>query len=322
MDKINLQRGHMEAIIVDSVTKEYGHSKVVDDLSFKVHKGSIHGFLGPNGAGKTTTMKMIAGVIPPTTGTIYINGKNIQKDLYESKKKLGVLLENPPLYKDMEVREYLEFVSKLHKQPWNKVKESVDYSLEKLNITDVQNRIIGNLSKGYKQRVGVAQAIVFNPDIVILDEPTVGLDPGAVIEMRELISEIGKDHTVLLSSHLLHEISLICNNLTIIQNGRLQASGTLAEIKSKVRGKNIIHAKIKGSHISLIQSLNSYDFIGHVEYSTSESSTDLKIYTNSISDHREEISKCIFNHDLSLLEFVEEKMSLEKIFLKVTEVVK
>jgi ABC-2 type transport system ATP-binding protein len=309
----------MEAIIVDSVTKEYGHSKAVDDLSFKVQKGSIHGFLGPNGAGKTTTMKIIAGVIPPSRGQVYINGNNIQQDLYESKKKLGVLLENPPLYKDMEVREYLEFVSKLHKLPWNKVNQSVDYALEKLNITDVQSRIIGNLSKGYKQRVGVAQAIVFNPDIVILDEPTVGLDPGAVIEMRELITEIGKDHTVLLSSHLLHEVSLICDNLTIISNGRLQASGTLSEIKDKVRGKNIIHAKVKGSHISLIQSLNNYDFIGHVEYTSSGNSTDLKIFTNSISDHREEISKCIFKHELSLLEFFEEKMSLEKIFLKVTE---
>jgi len=309
----------MEAIIVDSVTKEYGHSKAVDDLSFKVQKGSIHGFLGPNGAGKTTTMKIIAGVIPPSRGQVYINGNNIQQDLYESKKKLGVLLENPPLYKDMEVREYLEFVSKLHKLPWNKVNQSVDYALEKLNITDVQSRIIGNLSKGYKQRVGVAQAIVFNPDIVILDEPTVGLDPGAVIEMRELITEIGKDHTVLLSSHLLHEVSLICDNLTIISNGRLQASGTLSEIKDKVRGKNIIHAKVKGSHISLIQSLNNYDFIGHVEYTSSGTSTDLKIFTNSISDHREEISKCIFKHELSLLEFFEEKMSLEKIFLKVTE---
>ena len=309
----------MEAIIVDSVTKEYGHSKAVDDLSFKVQKGSIHGFLGPNGAGKTTTMKIIAGVVPPSRGQVYINGNNIQQDLYESKKKLGVLLENPPLYKDMEVREYLEFVSKLHQLPWNKVNQSVDYALEKLNITDVQSRIIGNLSKGYKQRVGVAQAIVFNPDIVILDEPTVGLDPGAVIEMRELITEIGKDHTVLLSSHLLHEVSLICDNLTIISNGRLQASGTLSEIKDKVRGKNIIHAKVKGSHISLIQSLNNYDFIGHVEYTSTGTSTDLKIFTNSISDHREEISKCIFKHELSLLEFFEEKMSLEKIFLKVTE---
>lgn len=312
----------MEAIIVDSVTKEYGNSKAVDNLSFKVKKGSIHGFLGPNGAGKTTTMKIISGVTPPTTGKVYINGNNIQRSLYESKKKLGVLLENPPLYKDMEVREYLEFVSKLHKLPWNKVKQSVDYALEKLNIQDVQSRIIGNLSKGYKQRVGVAQAIVFNPDIVILDEPTVGLDPSAVIEMRELISEIGKDHTVLLSSHLLHEVSLICDDLTIISNGRLQASGTLEEIKNKVRGKNIIHAKIKGSHVSLIQTLNKYDFIDHVEFSSIDDATNLKIFTNSISDHREEISKCIFDHQLPLLEFLEEKMSLEKIFLKVTEIQK
>ncbi len=308
----------MESIIVDSLTKEYGHSKVVDSLSFKVTKGSIHGFLGPNGAGKTTSMKMICGVIPPTSGQVYINGNNIQENLYETKKNLGVLLENPPLYKDMEVREYLEFVSKLHQLPWNKVKESVDYALEKLNITDVQKRLVGNLSKGYKQRVGVAQAIVFNPDIVILDEPTVGLDPSAVIEMREFIKEIGKDHTVLLSSHLLHEISLICDDITIIANGRLQASGSLEEITSTVKGKNIIHAKVEGSPISLIQSLQQLSFVEHIDMSASERASELKIFTNSISDHRAEISKCIFEHDLSILEFVEEKMDLEKIFLKVT----
>lgn len=309
----------MESIIVDSLTREYGHSKVVDNLSFKVSKGSIHGFLGPNGAGKTTTMKMIAGVIPPTSGEIYINGQNIRENIYDIKKNLGVLLENPPLYKDMVVREYLEFVSRLHKVPWNKIKESVDYALEKLNITDVQHRIIGNLSKGYKQRVGVAQAIVFNPDIVILDEPTVGLDPNAVIEMRNFIKEISRDHTVLLSSHLLHEVSLICDDLTIIANGKMQASGTLEEISEKVRGKNIVKALVGGSHLSSIQELEKMPFVDRVEAKPEQNLTRLSIYTNSVEDHREEISKLIFENKLALYEFAQEKMNLEKIFLKVTQ---
>lgn len=308
----------MEAIIVDSITKEFGPAQVVKSLSFKVKKGSIHGFLGPNGAGKTTTMKIIAGVIPATSGHVYISGQNIQDNLIEMKKNLGVLLENPPLYLDMEVREYLEFVCKLHKVPWNKVSDFVSEAILKLNLQEVEHRLIGNLSKGFKQRVGVAQAIVFKPEIVILDEPTVGLDPSAVIEMRKLIQEIGKDHTVLLSSHLLHEISLICDEVTIISHGVLQATGTVEEIAKKVQGKNKITALVKGSHLKFLDDLNHLDFVDRVTSQAEDGGARIDIFIDSVIDHRETISNLIRENKLIILEFTQDKMNLEKIFLEYT----
>ncbi|MEX0798853.1 MAG: ABC transporter ATP-binding protein [Bacteriovoracaceae bacterium] len=190
-------------IKVDSVTRFYGDHLAVDNLSFTVRKGSIHGFLGPNGAGKTTTMKMIAALLPPHSGKITIDSIDVAQEPMQIKKSIGILLEIPPLFLDMEVREYLEFAARLHLVAKKDVGSHVDDVLEKMNLESVERRLVGNLSKGYKQKVGVAQAIVHRPAVVILDEPTSGLDPKAVMEMRALIKDLKKEHTILFSSHLL-----------------------------------------------------------------------------------------------------------------------
>jgi ABC-2 type transport system ATP-binding protein len=309
----------MNTIIVDKITKLYGGKPVVDSLSFNVGKGSIHGFLGPNGAGKTTTMKIISGVIPPSSGNVYVNGANVQENLIKIKKNLGVLLETPPLYKDLEVREFLKYVCKLHCVPKALLKDYVDYAIKKLDLTTVESRLIGNLSRGYKQRVGVAQAIVYKPQIIILDEPTVGLDPNSVIEMRELIKEIGKEHTVLLSSHLLHEISLICDQVTIINEGLLQASGTMEEIADKIKQNDRINLKLKKWDASSETEIRNFDFVKELKVETLKDNYEVLISLNSLADHREDISNFVFQKQLGLLEMYQEKINLEKIFLKVTE---
>lgn len=309
----------MNTIIVDKITRLYGGKPVVDSLSFNVGKGSIHGFLGPNGAGKTTTMKIISGVIPPSSGNVYVNGANVQENLIKIKKNLGVLLETPPLYKDLEVREFLKYVCKLHCVPKALLKDYVDYAIKKLDLKTVESRLIGNLSRGYKQRVGVAQAIVYKPQIIILDEPTVGLDPNSVIEMRELIKEIGKEHTVLLSSHLLHEISLICDQVTIINEGLLQASGTMEEIADKIKQNDRINLKLKKWDASSETEIRNFDFVKELKVETLKDNYEVLISLNSLADHREDISNFVFQKQLGLLEMYQEKINLEKIFLKVTE---
>lgn len=308
----------MKSIIVDSITKTFGSRKAVDDLSFTVKKGSIHGFLGPNGAGKTTTMKMIAGVIPPTSGNIYINGNNVQENLLKIKSSLGVLLETPPLYKDMEVRKFLKYICKLHGVKEEKINEYLDYAIKKLDLKHIENRLIGNLSKGYKQRVGVAQAIVFQPEIVILDEPTVGLDPNSVIEMRDLIKELAQDHTVLLSSHLLHEVGLLCDEVTIIKDGVLQVSGNMSTITQKVNECDHINAKVKVWQDSLGEELLSLKSVDRLEVINLEDSFQLKIYIKNSNDIRVKISTFLVSKNVGLLEFTKEEIDLEKFFLEVT----
>jgi ABC-2 type transport system ATP-binding protein len=306
------------SIKVDGVTKLYGNNPAVEGLSFVVHKGTIHGFLGPNGAGKSTTMRMIAGLLSPTKGHLFVNGQDVHKNLTSTKKSIGILLEIPPLYKDMEVKEYLHYVAKLHMVPKQQISERVNTVLSKLSIEDVASRLIGNLSKGYKQRVGVAQAIIHNPDIVILDEPTVGLDPSAVIEMRSLITELKNDHTILLSSHLLHEVGLICDEVTIIDRGRLLTSGTMDEISAKLVGKNIINATIANADMNLLKDMQKADFIQRLELTEEEGVVKVSFYTDSINDHRSWISRKIFEGGMDLLEFSQEKRNLEQIFLEVT----
>lgn len=308
----------MDTIIVDNITKKYGERSVVDSLSFNVRKGSIHGFLGPNGAGKTTTMRMISGVIPPYSGNVYVNGNNVQENLLKIKKSLGVLLEVPPLYKDLEINEFLSYVCKLHQVPKSEIKDYVNYAIERLDLASVENRLIGNLSKGYKQRVGVAQAIVFKPDIIILDEPTVGLDPSSVIEMRDFIKELGKDHTVLLSSHLLHEVGLICDDVTIISDGILQATGSMSEIADKIQQNEKVCIKVKRWNSDAEKKLLEFDYINHTDVQNCKDGYEIEIFLKSLADQRENISNFIFQNNLGLLELYQEKMDLEKIFLEVT----
>lgn len=219
-------------IEIRHLTKKYGDHVAVDDLDLTVWPGRIYGFLGPNGAGKSTTMNIITGYIGATSGEVVIDGHNILTDPIEAKRCIGYLPELPPLYTDMTVAEYLEFVSDLKGIAKNDRKAAVDNAMEITKITDMSRRLIKNLSKGYKQRVGLAQALINMPKIIILDEPTVGLDPRQIIEMRELIRSLGKEHTVILSSHILTEVSEVCDHAFIISHGRLVASDSLENLQS------------------------------------------------------------------------------------------
>lgn len=217
-------------IEIKNLVKKYGNHVAVDDISFTVEEGKIYGFLGPNGAGKSTTMNMITGYIGNTSGSITVNGHDILTEPEEAKKSIGYLPEQPPLYVDMTVIEYLLFVAELKKISKEKRREMVDEAMELTKLMDVSGRMIKNLSKGYKQRVGFAQAVLGMPEIIILDEPTVGLDPVQIIEIRDLIKELGKNHTVILSSHILSEIEAVCDYIFIISKGKLVASDTLENL--------------------------------------------------------------------------------------------
>ena len=234
-------------IEVTNLTKKYGDHIAVDHLSFRVEKGQIYGFLGPNGAGKSTTMNIITGYLAATEGTVTIDGKDVQKDPEEAKRAIGYLPELPPLYVDMTVREYLDFVAELKKVPKKERKQQIDEVMEMTQITDMQQRLIRNLSKGYRQRVGLAQAILGYPEVIILDEPTVGLDPKQIIEIRDLIRKLGENHTVILSSHILSEVSAVCDHIMIIAHGKLVASDSPENLQKLMSGSMELDLEVKGS---------------------------------------------------------------------------
>lgn len=223
-------------IEAQNLIKRYGQIKAVDDISFKIEKGEIVGFLGPNGAGKTTTMRMLTGFIPATGGQALIGGFDVAKDPIEVKKRLGYLPEQPPLYPDMTVISYLRFISKIKGMDKAVRSDRIDWAIGKCGLIEVSKRLIGNLSKGFKQRVGLAQAIVHNPEVLILDEPTIGLDPRQIREIRELIKELAGEHTVILSTHILPEVTMTCEKAIIINRGRIVAQGS---IESLTAGKSL-----------------------------------------------------------------------------------
>jgi ABC-2 type transport system ATP-binding protein len=232
---------------VKNLTKRYGPHIAVDDVSFEVGSGEVVGFLGPNGAGKSTTMNILTGYLSSSEGDVLIDGDNILEKPEEIKAKIGYLPEHPPIYTEMTVREYLKFVCELKKVPRDLIKERIEYGLETVGIADVQKRLIGNLSKGYRQRVGLAQALMGSPQILILDEPTAGLDPNQIIEIRDLITELGKDHTVILSSHILPEVSAVCKRVMIMHLGRVVADGEPSNLAAGIFDSNQITLQVAGS---------------------------------------------------------------------------
>ena len=239
---------------VKHLTKCYGDIKAVDDISFTVETGEVLGFLGPNGAGKSTTMNMITGYISSTSGTVTIDGSEILEDPKETKKKIGYLPEIPPLYVDMSVRKYLEFMFDLKKVKLPK-KEHIDEVMRLVRISEQSERIIKNLSKGYRQRVGFAQALLGNPPVLILDEPTVGLDPKQIIEIRKLIKSLGKKHTVIFSSHVLSEISATCDRIIVISNGKIVADAKTEELSTAVSGEEKLSLEIEGASADIISAI-------------------------------------------------------------------
>ncbi len=307
-------------IQVEDLVKKYGGRTAVDHLSFTVEKGQIYGFLGPNGAGKSTTMNVMTGYIAANSGTVKINDYDILKEPEKAKKCIGYLPEIPPLYTDMTVREYLLFVAELKKVPKRERASHVEEILEKMQLGEVQNRLIRNLSKGYKQRTGLAQALIGYPEILILDEPMVGLDPKQIIEMRDLIKSLGKDHTILLSSHILSEVSAVCDHVLIISHGRLAASGSPEELQEMMRGQAEIEVVVSGTGQQAEEVLQNIPGIESCETEdTAEAgSVRIRIRAAGDTDIRGEISVALAGAGLPILSMTRAEKSLEDIFLELT----
>lgn len=305
-------------LVVDRITKEYPGRTAVSEVSFDVNKGSIHGFLGPNGAGKSTTMRMIAGLMPATSGAITLFGEKVDPEKTTLKNKIGLLPENAPLYYDMSVENYLKFVAKLHSV--KNVKDQVEKVMLDLSLIDVRSRLIGNLSKGFKQRVGLAQAIVYDAPFLILDEPTNGLDPQSVVELREFIKKLSANKTILFSSHVLPEVEQLCDQITIIHQGKIRASGDLHEIHRKFRQGLVLKLGIgeKETLPDLSQfgkhEISQEHLVGHEK--------QFHIVFEDDRDCRSELGKYIISKNINLLTLQVESPELEDIFLHVTELKK
>lgn len=308
-------------IEVENLVKRYGDHVAVDHLSFHVGKGQIYGFLGPNGAGKSTTMNIMTGYLAATEGTVKINGFDVLKQPEEAKKSIGYLPEMPPLYMDMTVYEYLKFAAELKKIPKAERETQIEEVMEMTMITDMQERLIKNLSKGYKQRVGLAQAILGYPEVIILDEPTVGLDPKQIIEIRDLIRKLGEKHTVILSSHILSEVSAVCDHIMIISHGKLVASDSPEGLQKLQNTKRQLTVSIKGEKesvqnvISNIKNINTFK----VESGKEKGSVDAVIETETGIDIREELFYALAEKKLPILEMQLSEKSLEDIFLELTQ---
>ena len=302
-------------LVVDGVTREYPGRVAVSDISFEVKKGSIHGFLGPNGAGKSTTMRMIAGLLPATRGQITLFGEKINSDNFALKNKLGLLPENPPLYLDMSVRDYLTYVAKIHKL--DNISDRVSKVIDSLSLKDVESRLIGNLSKGYRQRVGLAQAIVYDAPFLILDEPTNGLDPQSVVELREFIKLLAKEKTILFSSHILSEVEQLCDHITISHQGKIRASGDIHEIHKKFRQGLVLKIGLsRGEKLPDLSEFGKYSVNKHHLVGEEE---QFHLVFEDEKDCRKELSRFLVQQGSGLLTLLVEPPELEDIFLHMTE---
>lgn len=306
-------------IEVQNLTKQYGAKKAVDSLNFTVNDGEILGFLGPNGAGKSTTMNMLTGYISSTSGKALINGVDILDDPINAKKNIGYLPEIPPLYLDMTVKDYLNFVYDLKKCKIPR-KAHLEDVCGLVKITDVYNRIIRNLSKGYKQRVGLAQALVGNPPILILDEPTVGLDPKQIIEIRTLIKKLGKKHTVILSSHILPEIQAVCDRIIIINKGKIAADDTTENLTKNITADHRLIARIDGAREEVLKTIKGISGVVSVtaDMEREKGVYDYEIETKEDVDIRRELFKRVAARNWIILGLKTSEMTLEDIFLKIT----
>ena len=303
-------------IEVKDLVKKYGDHVAVDHLSFTIEKGKIYGFLGPNGAGKSTTMNMITGYIASTQGEILIDGHNILEEPEAAKKCIGYLPELPPLYMDMTVKEYLCFVADLKQLEKSLRRRYVEEAMETTGTTEVAGRMIRNLSKGYRQRVGFAQAVLGYPEIIILDEPTVGLDPKQIIEIRELIRHLGEKHTVILSSHILPEISAVCDHVFIISKGKLVASDSTENLVNLMSGAQEIELTVRTGAGEAAGYLQGEENIARVEQADHDK---IRIYAKKGADVREEVFRQMAEHNIPVLEMKTVTKSLEDVFLEITQ---
>ena len=306
-------------ITIENLTKYYGKNRAVNDISFTINDNEILGFLGPNGAGKSTTMNMITGYLPMSGGKVTINGINITKDPVKAKRNIGYLPEIPPVYPDMKVSEYLSFCAGLKGVPMGKKKDEIKRVMELLKITDVKGKLIRNLSKGYKQRVGFAQALLGDPKFLILDEPTVGLDPNQVIEVRNIIRDLKKNHSVIFSSHILSEVSEVCDRVVIINKGDIRAIDTIEHLESTFSTGLVLHIKVKGDKATAASIIELHKGIKEVLSIDDEGSSIYSFTVQLEGDAdvvRGELMTELIENKVTILEIYTDKPNLEKVFIE------
>ena len=306
-------------IEVQHLTKRYGPFTAVDDVSFRVERGEILGFLGPNGAGKTTTMRVLTGAMPPTEGRAIVAGFDVIDQPLEAKRRTGYLPETPPLYPDMSVRDYLDFVAKIKGVPRVDRRARVAAVMERTRVSDMAKRLCGKLSKGYRQRVGLAQALLHNPDVLILDEPTAGLDPKQIIETRQLIKELAGDHTVVLSTHILPEVSQTCQRVVIINKGRVVAVDTPDNLTSRLRGSEAMYVQVEATGGDVKTALERVPGVTRVTLTDTRGPiAGFEVASEAGRDVRRALAQAIVTPGWGLLELRPMRMSLEEIFLSLT----
>jgi ABC-2 type transport system ATP-binding protein len=302
-------------IEVENLTKRYGRQTAVDGISFRVHKGEILGFLGPNGAGKTTTMRILTCYLPPTEGTARVAGFDVFEQPLEVKRRVGYTPETPPLYPDMDVGSFLDFCAKIKGVAGKDRKARISDVMEKTRISDVRGTLIGRLSKGYRQRVGLAQAILHNPDVLILDEPTAGLDPKQIIETRELIKGLGGEHTIVLSTHILPEVSMTCGRVVIINKGRVVAEDTPENLTHRLQGAATVRLEVRGDSPDLEATLTGVSGVKSVRRARPGV---YEVDAEGGRDVRADLARAVVGRGLDLLSLQQSGMSLEEIFLHLT----
>ena len=304
-------------IDVQHVTKQYGQITALKDISFSIEKGEIVAFLGPNGAGKTTTMRILTGFMPPSSGSVHIAGFDCLEEPWEVKKHIGYLPESPPLYLELTVKEYLTFVGRIKRLGPEQLQERMDLIVHQTGLHEVQGRVIGHLSRGYRQRVGLAQALIHNPPVLILDEPTTGLDPNQIIEIRDLIKSLAGSHTIILSTHLLAEATAVCQKVIIIHQGQIVAIDTPEQLGAKLRESEILHLTVKQSNPDLLKALG--EISGVIQVSLGPTPNTYVLETQMGGDVREELTKLIVTRDAGLLELATQTVSLEDVFKVLTK---
>ncbi len=300
------------SVQVQHLTKIYDVQRAVDDISFEAHQGEVLGFLGPNGAGKTTTMKIITGYLPPSAGSVTVCGFDVSAQAMEARACIGYLPEHNPLYKDMYVREYLEFTAGLHRM--SNIRSRVAEMVERTGLSSHRHKHIGELSKGYRQRVGLAQAMLHDPRVLILDEPTSGLDPNQIVEIRQLIKDLGKEKTVILSTHILGEVEAVCNRAVIINKGKIVADASISALKQQFSGQSIVTVEfgqaVKQEQLETLQGVQQVKSLGFNRWQLS-AATDC--------DLRPTVSAFASQHNLTLLELHKEVFSVEEVFQQLTK---
>lgn len=305
-------------IEIQHLTKKFGNIVALNDLNFTVKKGEVLGFLGPNGAGKSTTMNILTGYLPSTSGTVRVDGFDIMENPKEVKKRIGYLPELPPIYGDMTVGEYLTFIANLKSVPLKGRKTKLDDIMYLVKIGDKKGRLIKNLSKGYRQRVGLAQALVGNPQVLVLDEPTVGLDPKQILDIRKLITALGREHTIILSTHILQEVNAVCSSVVMINNGKIAAQGPLSDFAAASNGVTKYNVTIAGDKTMCRETLDKVESASRVEFIRVDGDNSVfRIESKQGNDSRKEVFRALAENDLPILELRPIGKNLEEVFIEI-----